>query len=128
MIHKTIKHIHRFRIYFLAFIVMAFFYQLGLNPVDLSKFIGAKVGSAIGMTISVPENPINKLALELKQKEAGLNEREQDLNEREKALAKASALNDNLYIFMGGGIIVLFILVLMNFYLDYKRRKSGAIK
>lgn len=123
MIHKTVKHIHRFRVYFLAFIIVAFFYQLGLNPVDLGKFVGAKMGSAIGMSISVPENPINKLALELKEKEAGLNDREKELNDREKELARTGALNDNMYLFMGGGIVILFFLVLMNFYLDYRRRK-----
>ncbi|MFH0892553.1 MAG: hypothetical protein V1867_07330 [Candidatus Falkowbacteria bacterium] len=128
MLHKTVKHIHRFRVYFLAFIIVAFFYELGLNPVDLGKFVGAKVGSAIGMSISVPENPINKLALELKQKEEGLDQRERELNEREKELARSSAWNDNMYLFMGGGIVVLFFLVLMNFYLDMRRRKAEIKK
>jgi len=123
MIHKTVKHIHRFRVYFLAFIVVAFFYELGLNPVDVGKFVGAKAGSAIGMSISVPENPINKLALELKQKEERLDQREKDLNDREKELVRSSAWNDNMYLFMGGGIVVLFVLVLANFYMDIRRRK-----
>src|SRR3989339_780710 len=98
MIHKTVKHIHRFRVYFLAFIVVAFFYELGLNP-------------------------INKLALELKQKEERLDQREKDLNDREKELVRSSAWNDNMYLFMGGGIVVLFVLALANFYMDIRRRK-----
>lgn len=129
MIKRTAKTIHKFRVYFLLFLAISFFYQIGLNPVDLGKFVGFNIGSAVGLNVSIPENPINKLALQLKEKEESLNTREQELSAREQNLSLGKGGSQGILIMiLGIGIIVLFVLVLFNYYLDYKRRNSKAIK
>lgn len=124
MLHKSIKHIHRFRIAFLLFFSVCFMFMLGINPVNVSKFIGSRMGLAVGMSVGVEENPFNKLALELKNKENQLNEREQELDQKEMALNAENKKQDFLIMTMGFGIWVLFCLILINFYLDYKKRKK----
>lgn len=124
-----IKVIHKLRVYFLLFISLMFMIQLGLNPIDTGVFMGAKFGKAIGLEVSVPANPFNKLALQLNEKEAGLDEREEALNVREQALLveKKEASNWPLW-GMGTGIIILFFLVLTNFYLDFYNRLKAKKK
>ncbi|RLC38044.1 hypothetical protein DRH27_03215 [Candidatus Falkowbacteria bacterium] len=123
MIKRTIKFVHNLRIYFFVLILVSFFYYAGLNPVDISRFVGAKIGSAVGMSISVQENPFNKLALQLKEKEENLTQKEKDLAQRENALNAANSPQIKLVFFLAVGITVLFILVLINFYFDYKRKR-----
>ncbi len=120
---EIIKIIHKLRIYFLLFISLMFMIQVGLNPIDTGVFMGAKFGKAIGMAVSVPENPFNKLALQLKEKEAGLDAREEALNTREQALLveRKEAFSWPLW-GMGIGIIILFFLIITNFYLDFYNR------
>jgi hypothetical protein len=124
MLHKTIKKIHSFRIFFLCFIILAFLLNLGLDPIDVGKFVGAKLGSAVGMGVSIPENPFNKVALQLKEKEEKLALKEIELYEREMAISKTDSESGLLTYLLGGGIIFLFILILLNFYLDYVRKKK----
>jgi hypothetical protein len=82
--YKHIIHfIHNIRILLFVLIVLSFLNIADINPVSMSYFFGARFGKAIGMQTSVPENPINKLALELKTREANLDAREQDLLARE---------------------------------------------
>ena len=126
MIKRTVKFIHNLRIYFFVLILISFFYYAGLNPVDISRFVGARIGSAVGMSVSVQENPFNKLALQLKEKEDKLNQREEDLAARESVLNTPNTFQAKLILFLAIGITVLFILVIVNFYLDYKRRKKRA--
>ncbi|MEA3398256.1 MAG: hypothetical protein U9R06_00740 [Patescibacteria group bacterium] len=125
MVIKIFKFIHTLRVFFLVFIIVAFLFVLGINPVSISKFLGAKLGSAIGMSTSVPENPFNKLALQLKEKEEKLIQREQELDAREKELEPQNK-NEYLITALGLGIIVLFALVLLNYYLDYRRKKQAV--
>jgi hypothetical protein len=125
MLNKSIKFIHSLRLYLLTVIVVGFFVVAGLNPIDVSVFVGAKMGQAVGMSISVPENPFNKLARELNEKEENLNAREKDLNEREEALSDSP--DSLLLIGIGLGVVVLFILVSINYYLDFRRRKNSKV-
>ena len=125
MLKRLIKTIHYLRVYFLAFFVVALFYYIGLQPINVSKFIGAKLSSAVGMSTSVPENPFNKVALQLKEKEQSLNEKENSLYQREAELAKNQySLQTKLMKVMIAGIFVLLLLILFNYYLDYRRKKS----
>ena len=98
--------------------------MIGLSPVSITKFFGAKLGSAVGVSTSVPENPFNKLAGQLKQKEEELALREQELNLKAEELDSGNNSQDLLIIVLGIGIVVLFALVLLNYYLDYRRRKN----
>lgn len=124
MFKRTVKIVHRLRIYFLLFSVIAFFYFLGTNPIQLGRYIGARFGDAVGLSVSVPENPFNKLALDLKEKEDRLAQMERELSVRKQALDETGP--DRLIIILGATIFILFVLILLNYYLDYKRRKRDA--
>ena len=124
MIKKTFKFIHSFRVFLFVFICVSFLINLGINPVDIGKFFGAKAGSAIGMSVGVPENPFNKLALQLEEKEQKLNQKEAELNQLESKLKNTGGVN-LVNIFLAGGVVVLFILISLNFYFDYKRRQGS---
>ncbi|HAM88803.1 MAG: hypothetical protein US93_C0002G0049 [Candidatus Falkowbacteria bacterium GW2011_GWD2_38_42] len=125
MLHKSISIIHQLRVYFLLAIIIVFFASAGINPVDVGIFYGSKVGSAVGMSSSVAENPFNKLALDLKNKENSLSQKEQALNAREAELNSRSGLNQTVLLWVViVGIFILFILIIINFILDYRRRKN----
>lgn len=127
MIKKTVKHIHNFRVFFLAFILVSFLYTVGVSPIDYSRYIGARFSSAVGMSssASVPENPMNTLALQLSDKETKLAQKENELNKREAEIESAKYVLQNKVIWgMIIGIIILFILILINFFLDWRRRKT----
>ncbi len=125
MIKKIISFIHSLRIIFLIFIIIGFFGVIGINPVNLSEFLGAKFGQAIGMSVSIPENPFNKLALQLQEKENKLNQREIELNKKADELSAGKTESQNpIIIYLMLGIIFLFILVMANYYFDYKRRQA----
>jgi hypothetical protein len=106
-------------------IIFGFFGVIGINPINLSAFFGAKFGQAIGMSVSIPENPFNKLALQLQEKENSLNQREAELNKKADDLSAEKVDNQNpLITYLMIGIIFLFILVMTNYYFDYKRRQA----
>jgi hypothetical protein len=129
MINKAIKAIHRLRILFLIIIAAGFLYTAGLNPVDVSVFLGAKLGRAVGMSTSVPENPFNKLTKELREKEEKLDTREAGIKEREEAIAEETiSRQQNLIMVMAIGLVVLFLLVVLNYYLDFRRRQRNREK
>ncbi|PLX27090.1 hypothetical protein C0583_05090 [Candidatus Parcubacteria bacterium] len=123
MIKKTVKHIHKWRLGFLLLFSVVFLSYLGLNPIDLSKYFGASFSSAIGMSVGVPDNPYNKLASQLKEKEEMLNARENALNEREASIG-GTLSDETLIMIMGSGIILLFLLIIINYYLDFRRNKK----
>jgi len=109
---------------FLMLFSVVFMFMLGLNPVSVGKFIGSQFGLAVGMSTGVVENPMNKLALDLKQKEDGLNARKKELDAREAWIDDSNNRRDSLILFMGLGIWVLFCLIMINFYMDIKKRKK----
>lgn len=125
MIKKTIKKIHHYKVGFLVLISLLFLAYLGLNPINISKYYGAMFGSAVGMSVSIPENPMNKLAKQLKDKEAELQQREIELNQKIKKIDNNSGQDRILIWLMGGGIMVLAMLILINFYLDHRHRSKN---
>lgn len=124
MVKRTAKFIHKLRVFFLFFISFCFLLLLGLNPVDLGKIIKGKAIQAVGISVGVPENQYNKLAIQLSEKEEKLNEREENLAALEANLLDTynQRRQNKIMIFMAIGIFVLFVLVLTNFYLDYRRK------
>lgn len=124
MLKRSISIIHKLRLYFLIAIIVGFFAAAGINPVDVGIFYGSKAGQAVGMSTSVAENPLNKLALDLKNKEDNLNQKELALNAKEASLKNFSGLNQAILLWaIILGIIILFVLIIINFILDYRRRK-----
>lgn len=129
MLKRTAKQIHKLRVYLFALIVVIFFFELGLSPVDISRYVGSRAGLAVGMSVGVAENPFNKLALQLKEKESALAEKEKEINKKEQELDQQKFFdNDKLLLFIAGGIIALFVLIMINFYLDFKRKNNGENK
>ncbi len=100
--------------------------ELGMNPIQFGEFIGSKMSSAITtMSVGVAENPYNKVALQLKLKQEQLELKEKELAIREAELRKKTMpLNTKILLFVAGGILVLFVLILLNFYFDFKRKKN----
>jgi len=126
MLHEFIIFIHRLRVIFFLLIVVSFLSILGANPVNVSQFIGGKLGRAVGMSVSIPDNPFNKLALQLKEKEDELNAREKELSAREADLNEQRANASPWLIGLYAGIAILFFLIIINYYLDYRRRRLSA--
>lgn len=124
MLKKGAKLIHKLRIYFLVFFSVAFLFVLGLSPVDIGKFVGSEWGRAVGLNVGVQENPFNKLALDLKNREAELDARENDLVAREQDLLAPNKRQNVAILIMGVGILLLFVLVITNYYLDFHRKKK----
>jgi len=93
-----------------------------VNPIAVSKYMIAQVG----FTVSVPSNPFNTLAQQLGEKESDLIEKEKRLEQKETVLqeqAERESLDQKktfLYLLLGGGLLL--ILIVLNFYFDYRRK------
>lgn len=86
-----------------------------------------------GISATVPPNPINTLAQQLKEKELQLKSKEEIIDRRElfleqKLMAelteKEKESRRNIMIFLGAVSCALLSLILLNFYLDWKRNKK----
>ncbi|MCK5416093.1 hypothetical protein KAI92_01545 [Candidatus Parcubacteria bacterium] len=127
MIKRTAKVIHDARIFFFTFILVAFLYQVGLNPIDFGKYVGLKVVGAAKMNVSagVSPNQYNKIAMQLEVKEDRLNQREVALGElEEKIVSNGIYGNRNLLFGLTFAIIALFMMMTTNFYFDLRRKKK----
>jgi len=125
MIYKSISFIHKLRVYFLIVVIIGFFAAAGIDPIDVGVFYGAKFGLAVGMSTSVADNPFNKLALDLKNKENDLSRREAALDTREALLSERYGQEQAVLLrTIAAGIVFLFILIIINFIFDYQSRKN----
>ena len=85
--------------------------------------------AAVGVSMSVAQNPINTQAQQLKQKETQLDQREATLLAKENPAAQWQWIgqNANLSFYSLCMSTALFILVGINFYFDFRRKnRSGA--
>ncbi len=111
-------------------LVSAVFTERGVSPFAVGRYLMAEIGSTIGVNVAVPPNPFNTLAEQLKSKEVALAEKEQALTRQGAALesrAQAEERGERRtlgYAAAVGG--VLLALISLNFYLDYRRRKTGS--
>lgn len=96
-----------------------------VNPPEILEYLLAQAGSGVGMSLSVPENPFNTLAQQLKEKETELEKREEDMLRILEKRERDSKIIFNLIL---GLITVLFTLLLLNFYFDYRARKNQKDK
>jgi hypothetical protein len=86
--------------------------ELRTNPSQVTA-------NTVGVVAGVPENEVNTYA-------AALDERARTLDAREDAIMRASEASSTLrYVTFGG--LGLFGLILLNFYLDHKRRMSLGV-
>lgn len=116
-------------ILFLGIIIASLIFQYitDINPLSIGKYFVYQLVSVIGVSVSVPPNPFNTLAQQLNEKENTLIQKEKELQEKESIIAEGKESRQNrtiLYAAGGGGILL--ALVLLNFYLDYRRKKDDT--
>ena len=81
------------------------------------------MGSNVGVSVSVPVKPYNKLATELREWQSQLEEREKALNQREADLAVKKYVQGEVILrLILATLIIIFVLLLLNFYFDFKSR------
>lgn len=93
--------------------------------------IRSSVGQAaaeVGLSAKVSPNEWNTIALQLEEKDSRLQGRAAELDERERALnaSRTSELKLAPWFIVSG--LALFGLVLLNFYLDYRRRTITPVR
>ncbi len=130
MLKKTAQKIHDLRIFLFAFILVSFLFSVGINPIDIGRFFGAKFSNAIGVgaQASIPPNPFNTLALQLEEKELMLRQKEKEIAFKEdQVVSTSNLLQSKLILLLIGGMIVLFFLIIFNYFFDWKRRRQQII-
>ncbi len=128
MFHKIVKIWNYATIFIIAVMFTSVLNYLGTNPLEMCKFFGAEVGNAVGLSVGVAENPFNKLALQLEEKEDLLNAKENNLTNLENELRKSSRTSNIILLIIVFVLFILFFLILFNYYLDYKRRQEEERK
>lgn len=79
----------------------------------------------VSLTASVFPNNYNTLAQQLRQKEDALSGKENELRIKELSLQNTITKERNkLLFYFGAGGAILFLLIIYNFYLDYKKSKK----
>lgn len=90
------------------------------NPPAIVHYLLAQIGSSVGISLTVPENPFNTWAKQLQEKEENLQQREAMLIELLNKTEKEAKILLSLILVL---LIVLFFLLFLNFYFDYQSRK-----
>lgn len=91
--------------------------------------VSDQLGNAVGVSLGVPSNEYNKLAQELSTYEKNLQEREGDiaLREQDVAVREEEVQKETralIYASLFG--VILLGLILLNFYMDWKRRRRSS--
>lgn len=118
----------------LFLIVGAFAFMQGVfkaSPLAVGHYLVAQVGSGIGVTVSIPPNPFNTLAQQLKEKEEYLLKKEAGLQQKELALEEQLDKTQNnqsrtfVYLLLTAGILL--VLIFLNLYL-YRRKEDSEFR
>jgi hypothetical protein len=101
-----------------VFVVLSLYGNFTLGPKEFTRQLGAAIGASAG----VLPNEYNTLAQALLKKEAEVNQKEAALSEREAAVLRQGREKDTTLVFivLSVGVLLLF-LILLNFYLDWRR-------
>jgi hypothetical protein len=118
---------HIILIFLFAFSVSAALFNFGSNPIKLAQIYGAKIGQAMGLSMTVTENPYNTLALQLSEKEQALTEREDGLKQLEQQLLQSNENYKLILMILTLLIFILLFLVILNFYLDSRRKRQEEL-
>ncbi len=109
------------RIFFLVggiFVIGGGMLFLGFGDTMLSHL--AQISSGVGISVSVPPNPINTLMSALREKERDLNEREKSLEERERELLSEKRVE---YFGLGAAGLLGLVIAGIHLYRDRQRVK-----
>jgi len=120
---------------FIFFIFLLGYSKIALKvgPTDLVSYSLASLGSSVGVSVSVPPNPYNTLAVQLQEWQKRLEEKEKILTQKEIELNQKSIFQGEIISkLVVSLLVIIFLLILINFYLDFKFRirisKSGQEK
>ncbi len=118
----------RYAAFVTALAVVAALQSPGMPDDGLKKLVYQNIASVIGVTAGVSSNQYSLLAQQLAQKDLEISSRERELMEREQALNEQyqSAIfrsQNGVFYAISGAALVLLLLILLNFYLDYVREK-----
>lgn len=102
-----------------VFVYSWIFYNI--RPPAILNYLLAQVGSSVGMSLTVPENPFNTWAKQLQEKEENLNKREEAIL---KLIEKSERDSKIILVLVFILSIVLFFFIFLNFYFDYQERKN----
>lgn len=109
----------------LFIVIHAYF---GVGALELRRYFWAQ----IEVVASIPSNPFNILAEQLKEKESKLSLKESELQQKETLLEERAQGEQNFQdrIFTYGAIaggMVLLMLILLNFYFDKRRQRHPRL-
>jgi hypothetical protein len=127
---KILKMKPKFLFNLTIFLFFFFLFLLGYSkiilriaPTDLVSYSLASLGSAVGVSVSVPPNPYNTIAVQLQDWQNKLIEKEKTLNQKELELRQKSVIQGEIISKLIVALLgIIFLLVLINFYLDFKFR------
>lgn len=125
MLRHTHIHITWLLVAVMMTLVGARFF-LDVSPVEVGYLIGQKA-SLIGIQVGVLPNDQKTIALRLQQKELALAEKERQLEARQNSAGASPELvitQNKVLATLLAAIALLFTLIVLNFYLDWRRRKS----
>lgn len=97
----------------------AFLHSVG----EGGTLVAEKLGAQVGVSVGVSPNEFSDLAEEITKKQEELQAREIAVTEKEKALAKREEISSffSLEWYVTVMAFILLLLVLLNFYLDWRR-------
>lgn len=102
----------------ILFVALSLYGNVSLGTKEFAR----EMGAAVGASASVPPNEYNTLAQALLKKEAEVNQKEAALAVREAEVLQQGNGKDTTLVFLVLFVgILLLILILINFYLDWKR-------
>lgn len=103
----------------ILFVALSIYGNLSLGPKEFVRELGAAVGASAG----VLPNEYNTLAQALLKKEAEVNQKETALSLREAAVLGQGSEKETKLIFVVLSVgVLLLVLILLNFYLDWRRK------
>ena len=126
---KTREHSKNAAVALVALVLLGYASYVS-PPRELVSRAGEMLGSAaVGVAAGVPENPYNTLAQQLQAKEAELNEREAALRGNDAGTAQNDGFfNEPMAVVSFFISIILFVLLLLNYYFDWHRQKYGKVQ
>jgi hypothetical protein len=105
-------------------ISLLFLFGYRISSLGTRGFVN-QMGLAIGMTAEVPSNQYNTIAQALKERDTAITEKEKSLAEKEAMILRAQGeSNARISLLIIGIGSVLLGLILLNFYLDTKRKNQ----
>lgn len=120
---KFLFNLTIFLFFFFLFLLAYSKTVLKIAPTDLVFYSLASLGSSVGVSVSVSPNPYNTLAVQLQDWQNKLIEKEKTLNQKELELRQKSTIQGEIISKLIVALLgIIFLLVLINFYLDFKFR------